>query len=84
MIPVVVEESIATQTIQLKATDMAGNVLSKDSTGEYDKVFEDFNIIVTQNIIVQMVHTFWFYIALGLSAVGILVVVIIVKRKKKQ
>ncbi len=83
LIPVKVEESFTTQTIQLKATDMAGNVLGEDADGTYDKTFEDFNLIVTQNIVVQMLYTYWLAILAGIAGVTGIIVFLVVRRKKR-
>ena len=83
LIPVKVEESFTTQTIQLQATDMAGNVLGEDADGTYDKIFEDFNLIVTQNIIVQMLYTYWAVILVGIAGVTGAIAFLVVKRKKR-
>ncbi len=85
-IPIVVGQSFTTQKIQVKAIDMAGNTLSRDAGGTYDKVFDDFRIIVTRNLLVRFFHTPW----LLLLALFILVcitggtVLIIMKRKKTK
>ena len=83
LIPVKVEESFTTQTIQLQATDMAGNVLGEDADGTYDKIFEDFNLIVTQNIVVQMLYTYWLAILAGIAGVTGIIVFLVVRRKKR-
>ncbi len=83
LIPVKVEESFTTQTIQLQATDMAGNVLGEDADGTYDKTFEDFNLIVTQNIIVQMLYTYWAVILVGIAGVTGAIAFLVVRRKKR-
>ncbi len=83
LIPVEVKESFTTQTIQLMARDMAGNVLGENVNGTYDKTFEDFNLIVTQNIVVQMLYKYWWYIAIGVGALTGVILLIIFKRKKR-
>lgn len=85
LIPVKVGQSLSTQTIQLMAKDMAGNVLSEKSEGKYGKTFDDFHIIVTTNPLVRFLHTTWFWLLLLMILVicGISVFIII-KRKKMQ
>lgn len=83
LIPVEVKESFTTQTIQLKATDMAGNVLGENVNGTYDKTFEDFNLIVTQNIVIQMLYKYWLYIVIGVGALIGIILLIVFKRKKR-
>lgn len=83
-IPVEVTDSLITQTIQLEATDMAGNTLGKNVKDEYDAVFEDFNLIVTKNVFVQILHTYWIFLIIAGMAVACVIVCIIIKRKKKM
>lgn len=85
LIPVKVGQSLSTQTIQLMAKDMAGNILSEKSEGKYGKSFDDFHIIVTTNPLVRFLHTTWFWLLLLMILVicGISVFIII-KRKKMQ
>ncbi len=83
-IPVVVGQSITTQKIQIKAVDMAGNILSRDSGGTYDKVFDDFRIIVTRNLLVRFLHTPWLLL-LVLFIIACITggtILIIMKKKK--
>ncbi|MDE6434718.1 MAG: hypothetical protein K2L07_10890 [Lachnospiraceae bacterium] len=82
LIPVEVKEAITTQTIQLRAVDMAGNILGEKTTGEYDKEFEDFHILVTQNVFIQLLHTYWLIVVLGMVGVGLIFVVM--KKRKEQ
>ncbi len=84
LIPVEVKESFTTQTIQLKATDMAGNVLGENVNGTYDKTFEDFNLIVTQNIVIQMLYKYWLYIVIGVGALIGIILLIVFKRRKDR
>lgn len=85
LIPVKVGQSLSTQTIQLMAKDMAGNILSEKSEGKYDKTFDDFHIIVTTNPLVRFLHTTWLWLLLlVIFAVGGISIVIIVRRKKMQ
>lgn len=85
LIPVKVGQSLSTQTIQLMAKDMAGNILSEKSEGKYGKTFDDFHIIVTTNPLVRFLHTTWLWLLLLMILVicGISVF-IIVKRKRMQ
>ena len=83
LIPVEVKESFTTQTIQLMARDMAGNVLGKNVNGTYDKTFEDFNLIVTQNIVIQMLYKYWLYIVIGAGALFAVILLVVFKRKKQ-
>lgn len=85
LIPVKVGQSLSTQTIQLMAKDMAGNILSEKSEGKYDKTFDDFHIIVTTNPLVRFLHTTWLWLLLlVIFAVGGISIVIIVRQKKMQ
>lgn len=84
LIPVKVEQSISTQTIQLMAKDMAGNILSEKSEGKYDKTFDDFHILVTTNVFVQVLHTSWLWLLLLVFAACGIGVVIIIKKKKSN
>lgn len=84
LIPVNVTESISTQTIQLVATDMAGNILGEKPEGEFDKTFEDFNLLVTQNVLVQILHAYWVVMILGAVAIGAGTTgVLLIRRRKK-
>lgn len=86
LIPVVVGQSITTQKIQIKAVDMAGNILSRDADGTYDKVFDDFRIIVTRNVFVRFLHTPWLLL-LVLFIIACITggtILIIMKKKKAK
>lgn len=85
LIPVKVGQSLSTQTIQLMAKDMAGNILSEKSEGKYDKSFDDFHIVVTTNPLVRFLHTTWLWLLLlMIFAVCVISIFIIVKRNKMQ
>lgn len=83
-IPVNIKESISTQKIQVKAMDMAGNILGKDVNGAYDKSFDDFKILVTRNPFVRILHKTWLLLIILLIVLCGIGVFIVVKRKKKQ
>ena len=87
LIPVVVGQAITTQKIQIKAVDMAGNILSRDADGIYDKAFDDFRIIVTRNVFVRFLHTPWLLLlVLFIIAciTGGTILIIMKKKKAKQ
>lgn len=85
LIPVKVGQALSTQTIQLMAKDMAGNILSEKSEGKYDKSFDDFHIVVTTNPLVRFLHTTWLWLLLlMIFAICGISVFIIVKRKRMQ
>lgn len=84
MIPVNVSEAIATQKIQLVATDMAGNILGESPEGEFDKTFEDFNLLVTRNVLVQILYRYWFVLIIGVVAIAGGIIVILIKKRKKN
>lgn len=84
LIPVTVKQSLSTQKLQVMAKDMAGNILGKDTDGIYDKTFDDFKILVTQNLLVRFLHTTWLMIVVVLAVIFGLCGFIIVKTKKKQ
>lgn len=63
-IPIVVKQSSEVQSIHVKAVDMAGNILSKETSGMYDKKFDDFNILVTQNLFVHILNTTWLLVVI--------------------
>ena len=87
LIPVVVGQAITTQKIQIKAVDMAGNILSRGADGIYDKAFDDFRIIVTRNLLVRFLHTPWLLLlVLFIIAciTGGTVLIITKKKKAKQ
>jgi hypothetical protein len=85
LIPVKVGQALSTQTIQLMAKDMAGNILSEKSEGKYDKSFDDFHIVVTTNPLVRFLHTTWLWLLLlMIFAICGISVFIIVKRKRVQ
>lgn len=72
LIPVVVKESLSVQTIQVVAKDKAGNILSKAADGEYDKKFDDFEILVTQNTFIRFLQTTqWLIVVLAIVICGI-------------
>ena len=84
LIPVVVEESVSTQTIQVKAEDVAGNVLGRDVDGKYDAEFEDFELLVNHSMLVRMMYSYWIFIILALVAAGAIIAIAIVKHKNKE
>ena len=85
LIPVKVGQALSTQTIQVMAKDMAGNILSEKSEGKYDKSFDDFHIVVTTNPLVRFLHTTWLWLLLlMIFAVCVISIFIIVKRKRMQ
>lgn len=85
LIPVKVGQALSTQTIQVMAKDMAGNILSEKSEGKYDKSFDDFHIVVTTNPLVRFLHTTWLWLLLlMIFAVCGISIFIIVKRNKMQ
>lgn len=84
MIPVNVSEAIATQKIQLVATDMAGNILGESPEGEFDKTFEDFNLLVTQNVLVQILYRYWLALIIGVVVIAGGIIVILIRKRKKN
>lgn len=82
LIPIEVKQAVTTQTIQLMAKDAAGNILSKRAQNKYDKSFDDFQILVTTNVFVRVLHTIWIWIVAIAFAFGVVVAVLVFRRKK--
>lgn len=84
LIPIEVKQAMTTQTIQLMAKDAAGNILSKSAQNKYDKSFDDFQILVTTNVFVRILHTIWIWIVVIAFIVGGVVAVLVLRTKKRQ
>ena len=84
LIPVEVGESVSMQSIRVRAQDKAGNILGQNTEGIYDAAFNDFNILVTRNAFVRLLHTTWLIIALLLVIIGVLLAMILAARRKGQ
>lgn len=84
-IPVKIEQSLSTQIIQVKAKDMAGNILSEDANGTYDETFDDFRVVVTRNPFIRLLHTTGLLVMIILViGGGVAASILVVKRKKKH
>lgn len=82
MIPVQVDQSVSKQKVSVMARDLAGNVLGGNGGGKYDKSFTDFELLVTTNLWVRLIHTTWLWVTALVAAAGLAAVFLLRVRKK--
>ncbi len=82
VIPLKVDQSVNRQTVRVMAKDLAGNVLGGSGGGPYDKSFGEFELFVTTNFWVRLLHTTWMWVTVLVVAGLATAAVILLSRRK--